>query len=334
MPPPPPSAATANVNPVPGVERAHPEFLRDVVTGLALPRKEIPSRWLYDARGSRLFQEIMALDAYYPTRVEHEILERHAGAIASRLHGDACTVVDLGAGDGVKTRLLLAALGQRRARTTYTPIDLSPEALSEATRRMETDVPGVRLAPVQADYLEGLRSLGPRSAGPLLVLFLGSNIGNLEPADAMRFLRSLRRSIRAGDHLLVGFDLLKDRSTLQAAYADEAGVTAAFNLNLLYRINRELDGDFDPMTFEHVATFDPVRPAMESWLRSRRRQLVRVAGRPFRFEAGERIHTEISCKYRERDVGFLARLAGLEEVERFRDRRSWFVDALWRLGAA
>jgi dimethylhistidine N-methyltransferase len=330
-----PSPGAANLGTTsPATDPLHPWFLRDVLKGLARPRKEIPSRWLYDAQGSRLFQRIMALDAYYPTRVEHEILERNAGEIAARMGGGDCTVVDLGAGDGMKTRLLLAALRQQGARPTYAPVDLSPAALSSAARRMGVEFPGLRVAPVRSDYLGGLRALGPRSAGPLLVLFLGSNVGNLERVDANAFLGSLRRSLRPGDHLLVGFDLLKDLSILRAAYDDPEGVTAAFNLNLLVRMNRELGGDLDPGAFAHVATFDPMRPAMESWLESRRRQVVRVAGRAFRLAAGERIHTEISCKYRERDLGAFARSAGVEEVGRFRDRRRWFVDALWRVGVA
>jgi dimethylhistidine N-methyltransferase len=308
-------------------------FAADVLEGLRRPRKEIPSRWLYDARGSRLFQAIMALPGYYPTRVEEEILERHATGITDPLAGGPCSVVDLGAGDGSKTRVLLASLFRRSPWTSYVPIDLSPAALAQAAHRMASRLPGLRVSPVQADWLDGLRSLAPRGSAPLLVLFLGSNIGNLERGDALAFLRSLREALRPGDHVLVGFDLLKGRSTLQAAYDDDRGVTRAFNLNLLARINRELGGDADPASFEHVATFDPSRPAMESWLRSRRRQVVHVAGRSFRLEAGERIHTEISCKYEEPDVAVLAGSAGFEEAGRYRDRRRWFVDALWRVGA-
>jgi uncharacterized SAM-dependent methyltransferase len=197
---------------------------------------------------------------------------------------------------------------------------------------MATAFPRLRVAPVEAEYFDGLRALDRRSAGALLVLFLGSNIGNLERREAVEFLRLLRGTLRPGDHVLVGFDLLKDVSILRAAYDDEEGVTAAFNLNLLARVNRELGGDFDLAAFEHVATFDSERPAMESWLRSRRRQVVRVAGRSFRFEAGECIHTEISCKYREEEVSAFAAAAGFEEVGRYRDRRRWFADALWRVG--
>jgi dimethylhistidine N-methyltransferase len=317
----------------PKADGPDPRFLRDVVTGLALPRKAIPSRWFYDARGSAIFQEIMALDAYYPTRVEHEILERHAAEMTAPLAGSACTVADLGAGDGTKTRLLLEALHRRCPRPAYAPIDISPAALADVSGRMASAFPGLRVAPVEAEYFEGLRALGRRDAGALLVLFLGSNIGNLERREAVAFLRQLRGALRPGDHALIGFDLLKHVSILAAAYDDEEGVTAAFNLNLLARVNRELAGDFDLAAFEHVATFDPDRPAMVSWLRSRRGQVVRVAGRSFRFEAGESIHTEISCKYREQDIEAFAAAAGFEEVGRYLDRRRWFADALWRVGA-
>ncbi|HQR30259.1 MAG TPA: L-histidine N(alpha)-methyltransferase, partial [Anaeromyxobacteraceae bacterium] len=282
---------------------------------------------------SELFREIMGLGAYYPTRAEQRILERHAAEITAPLAGRACTVVDLGAGDGAKTRLLLDALCGHGPPPCYAPVDLSGAALAQASGRMASAFPGMEIVPVEADYLQGLRALGTGRPGPLLVLFLGSNVGNLERAEAARFLRSLRRRLRPGDHVLVGLDLVKDPATLHAAYDDAAGVTAAFNLNLLERINRELGGDLDVRAFEHVATFDPARPAMESWLRSRRRQRVRVAGRCFSLEAGERIHTEISCKYREGDIDAFARHAGFEEVGRHRDRSHRFADAVWRVGA-
>jgi dimethylhistidine N-methyltransferase len=331
MPPLPATLAVADTSPseAPGIRA---RLRRDVLDGLGRGSKAIPSLWLYDARGSELFQRIMELEAYYPTRIEHEILESHAGEITDPLGGGPCTVVDLGAGDGTKTRLLLAPLHGRCIRSAYAPIDISAAALRDVASRMSATFPRLRITPVQAEYFDGLRALHRRDAGTLLVLFLGSNIGNLEAPEAVGFLRTMRSALRPGDHVLVGFDLLKDLSLLRAAYDDDSGVTAAFNLNLLARINRELDGDFDLEAFEHVATFDPERPAMEAWLRSRRRQRVQVAGRSFRFEAGECIHTEISCKYRERDIAALAASAGFEEVGRYRDRRRWFVDALWRVG--
>jgi len=333
MPPPDAASAPRARTWSPDTAGPDPRFLRDVVSGLRRARKTIPSRWFYDARGSELFREIMALGAYYPTRVEREILERHAEEITAPLAGSPCTVVDFGAGDGTKTRLVLAPLCGRLPGPAYAPIDISPAALADVAHRMASAFPRLRVVPVQGEYFDGLRTLGHRDGGALLVLFLGSNVGNLERGEAITFLRSVRGALRPGDHVLVGFDLLKDPETLRAAYDDPGGVTAAFNLNLLARINRELDGDFDPGAFEHVATFDPARPAMESWLRSRRRQRVRVAGRCFRFGTGECIHTEVSCKYRERDVEAFAAAAGFEEAGRFRDRRGWFVDALWRVGA-
>ena len=306
-------------------------FLRDVFQGLARPGKAIPSLWFYDARGSEIFQRIMALDGYYPTRIEHEILARHGSEIVAPFFGRGCTVVDLGAGDGTKTRLLLEPLSLRSPRFGYAPIDISGAALADVSARMAAAFPRLRVTPVEAEYFDGLRALQGREPGALLVLFLGSNIGNLERGEAIAFLRSLRAALRPGDHVLVGFDLLKDVGALRAAYDDPEGVTAEFNLNLLDRMNRELGADFDLEAFEHRATFDPVRPAMESWLSSRRRQRVWIAGRPFDFEAGETIHTEISCKYREEDPSAFAVEAGFSEIGQFHDRRGWFVDALWRV---
>jgi len=305
---------------------------RDVLAGLSARPKSLPSLYFYDAWGSRLFQRIMALPEYYPTRCEREILERHGARIAASLGGGPVTVVDLGAGDGDKTRVLLSRLAGSR-RLAYAPVDVSPAALRAASARVRRERPAVELVPVEAEYAEGLRWLRAREeSGTLLVLFLGSNLGNLERREAVAFLRELRLALRPRDHALVGLDLVKDPIFLQRAYDDPAGVTAAFNLNLLVRINRELGADFDLAGFQHRATFDPARPAMESWLVSRRPQTVTVAGERFAFRVGEPIHTEISCKYREQDLAHLAWESGLEEVGRFLDSRRWFADVLWRAG--
>jgi L-histidine Nalpha-methyltransferase len=313
----------------PGVAR----FREDVLEGLGRPRPAIPSVWFYDAEGSRLFQRIMELPGYYPTRVEREILERSAGEIVAALPGGPSAVVDLGAGDGTKTLLLVAAARLRDPGTAYAPVDISRAALRSATDRMREAWPGIGVRPVLADYAEGLRRAAAESGpAPLLALLLGSNIGNLEWEEATALLRALRGSLRPGDHLLVGFDLLKDLDVLRGAYDDPEGLTAAFNRNLLTRINRELDGDIDPDAFEHRATFDPTRPAMESWLVARRAQVAHVSGRRFPFRTGDAIHTEISWKYTEGQISELARQAGFEEVARFHDGRRWFADALWRAG--
>ncbi|HEY7726505.1 MAG TPA: L-histidine N(alpha)-methyltransferase [Anaeromyxobacteraceae bacterium] len=305
-----------------------PRLLREVLAGLGRRPRSLPSRLFYDERGSRLFQWITNLPGHYLTRCEREILERHGDEVARRLGGRPCVAVDLGAGDGHKARLILERLRARCPAVTYVPLDLSPAALGEAEARVRAELPGVAVRPLRAEYADGLRRL-EAEPGARLVLFLGSSIGNLEHRQAAAFLRELRLSLRSGDHALVGFDLVKPVAVLRAAYDDPQGVTGAFNLNLLVRLNRELGADFDPAAFRHVATFDRSRPAMESWLESARRQTAHVAGRAFALEAGERIHTEISCKYTRRQVAAFARGAGFAEVARFEDRRRWFLAALW-----
>jgi dimethylhistidine N-methyltransferase len=318
-------------------------FLGDVQRGLGRRPRSLPSQYFYDARGSRLFQWITNLPAYYLTGAEREILTTHGAALVRPLEGRPCTVVDLGAGDGHKTRLLLQRLAAGSPRVTYAPVDVSLEALDEACARVEAELPGVVTRPVRATYGAALRTLaaGGRSlgheapgaggdSGRKLVLFLGSSLGNLEHSTALALLRALRRSLGPEDLLLLGLDLVKPLSVLEAAYDDPQGVTSAFNLNLLQRLNRELGADFDLAAYRHRATWDPLRPAMESWLEATRAQVVRVGGRTFELEAGERIHTEISCKYTERQIASFAADAGFTEVARFHDRRRWFTDLLWK----
>ncbi|MBI5068764.1 MAG: L-histidine N(alpha)-methyltransferase [Deltaproteobacteria bacterium] len=308
-------------------------FRSAVIAGLDARPRALSSVWFYDAMGSLLFQRIMRLPGYYPTRVETEILEASSGEILGCLPVAPGAIVDLGAGDGAKTRLLLAAARRISPAVTYAPVDVAGEALRSATGRMRAVWPDLAVRAEQADYVEGLlRARRASGETPVLGLLLGSNVGNLEWAEAVSLLRSLRGSLAGGDHLLVGFDLLKDERVLRAAYDDPEGVTAAFNLNLLARINRELGGDLDLSAFSHRATFDLARPAMESWLVARRATVATIAGRRFRFASGEAIHTEISWKYTEAQLGALARAAGFEEVARWHDGRRWFCDALWRVG--
>jgi L-histidine Nalpha-methyltransferase len=316
----------------PGSPARSDRFLSDVLAGLARRPRALPSRWFYDARGSQLFQWITNLPGYYLTRVEREILATHADALLAPLRGPACTVVDLGAGDGHKTQLLLRRLAGRAA-VTYAPVDVSAAALEEAAARVRQELPEVAIRPLQASWGDALARLA-RSAGggPRLVLFLGSSIGNLEHAEATALLRELRRALRPGDHLLVGFDLVKPLPLLLAAYDDPQGVTRAFNLNLLQRMNRELGTTLEVDAFRHHATWDPERPAMESWLEVVRPQQVRLAGQVVRLAAGERLHTEISCKYTGAQISGLAAAAGFAEVGRFHDAQGWFADALWSAG--
>ncbi len=307
-------------------------FLSEVLAGLAQHPRALPSRWFYDARGSQLFQWITNLPGYYLTRVEREILAEHADALLAPLPGPDCTVVDLGAGDGHKTHLLLRRLAGRAA-VTYAPVDVSEAALEEAGARVRQELPAVRVRPVQAGWGEALARLARApGGGARLVLFLGSSVGNLEQAEAIALLRQVRRALRPGDHLLIGFDLVKPLPLLLAAYDDPQGVTRAFNLNLIQRMNRELGTSLDLEAFRHRALWDPVRPAMESWLELLRPQEVRLAGRVVRLAAGERIRTEISCKYTGAQISALAAAARFTEVARFQDARGWFADALWSAG--
>jgi dimethylhistidine N-methyltransferase len=235
--------------------------------------------------------------------------------------------VDLGAGDGVKTRILLERIHARGGDVRYAPVDVSAAALWSAEQRMQKQLPWLRVDPIHADYVAGLARVRAAQAGRrLLVLWLGSSIGNFAHDQAAAMLRGLTNACDASDTLLVGFDLLKDPKALVAAYDDSQGVTAQFNYNLLLRINRELSGDFDPDAFLHHATFSPDHARMESYLLSRKRQSVNVAGEVFEFEAWEPIHTEVSCKYSELEIDSLLTAAGLSCTGRFTDAGGRFAD--------
>lgn len=309
-------------------------FASDVHQGLARTPKTLSSMYFYDDHGSELFRRIMELPEYYLTRCEIEILQRYGSEIVAPLMHSACDVVDLGAGDGIKTKLLLQHLRSGGADVRYAPIDVSDYALRTALKSCRAQLPGLAARGVVAEYAEGIAWLARNDPGRRrFVLALGSNIGNLHRAEAVRFFRSLRAALAPGDHVLIGFDLMKDVELLQRAYDDSAGVTAEFNLGLLRRINRELGADFDASAFRHFATFSPRDQAMESYLLSVRAQRVRLGDTSYTFDAWEPIKTEVSCKYRPTDVSSFARETGFVEVQHFFDERRWFVDALWRVQA-
>jgi dimethylhistidine N-methyltransferase len=308
-------------------------FHRDVQEGLRRVPKALPSLYFYDARGSDLFRRIMTLPEYYLTGAERTILEREGERMAESFTGRACDVVDLGAGDGAKTRILLSHLARAGADVRYLPVDVSEGALGTVLAACAEELPWLDAEGVVAEYEAGIRWLARRDRDrSRLVLFLGSNVGNLDDERAGGFFQSLYDALSPGDHVLVGFDLVKDLRVLLPAYDDAQGVTAEFNLNLLRRINRELGGNFDLGAFRHYATYSPLRRAMESYLISMKDQSVRIAGREYHFEACEPIHTEISRKYRVNDVTTFAREAGFVEVGHFFDRDRLFLDALWRVG--
>ncbi|GII56784.1 histidine N-alpha-methyltransferase [Planotetraspora thailandica] len=289
----------------------------DVRTGLTSTPRWLPPKWFYDETGSDLFSRITRLDEYYPTRRELEILRDNAADIAARSGAD--TLVELGSGTSEKTVLLLDALAAAGTLRSYTPVDVDAVTLEAATRRLAADYPGLAVRPVRADFERHL-SLLPRD-GRRMVAFLGGTVGNLPPAAREVFLKELRSTLRPGDTLLLGTDLVKDVRRLVAAYDDEEGVTAAFNRNVLHVINRELGADFEPDAFEHVARYDADNEWMEMRLRASTAMKVRLAALDLSvaFESGEEIRTEISAKFREEGVRAELETAGLRVIRSYTD---------------
>jgi L-histidine N-alpha-methyltransferase len=313
--------AAAQEAALPAGRRERAAFLADVLEGLALPQKQIPCKWLYDARGSHLFEQICVLDEYYPTRVELGILERDVRGMAALL-GPGCALIEYGAGSGLKTRLLLQHLSQPAA---YVPIDISASALAGTAARLARDFPHVRVLPVCADFTAPLDlPLAGVRAHRRAVFFPGSTIGNLHKPEMVAFLRGVARQCGSGGGLLLGVDLRKERAVLERAYDDSRGVTAAFNLNLLTRANRELGADFELGAFRHEARWDARHGRVEMHLVSRTVQAVTMAGERFGFEPGETIWTESSYKYELHELAALAALAGWRCERAWTDERAWF----------
>jgi dimethylhistidine N-methyltransferase len=308
-----------------------PPFAREVEEGLTKSPKSLPSKLFYDALGSELFENITRLPEYYLTRTELEILQQHAAEMAG-VASLGVKVVELGAGTATKTCALLQAVARRQGRVTYFPVDLSPAALGEARKRVESQCPRVCFSPVITDFSEGFGFLR-NITGPKLVLYLGSSIGNFNPEVAAGMLRGLRKELETGDALLLGTDLVKDPAILVPAYDDAQGVTAEFNKNILRRINRELEANFDVDSFLHVALWNQAHSRMEMHLESVRPQMVHIGMLRLGIEiqAGERIHTENSCKYTTPMVCDLLAAAGFRLEETWLDRCGWFAVHLARV---
>ncbi|MGQ0510426.1 MAG: L-histidine N(alpha)-methyltransferase [Betaproteobacteria bacterium] len=287
-------------------------FRDDVVAGLSLPQKALPPKYFYDARGSALFEAICRLPEYYPTRAELSLTRAHLAGIA-RFARRGCTLIEYGSGESLKSRLLIRALRP----AAYIPVDISEAALRGACARLAREFPWLRLAPVAGDFSRPLEIPGIEGPGRRVVYFPGSTIGNLTPEEALGFLRMTRGQVGPRGAMLVGVDLKKDAGVLHAAYNDAAGVTAAFNLNLLTRINRELGANFDLRRFRHYAFYNATPGRIEMHLVSLARQAVKLGRHRFAFEPGETIHTENSCKYSVAGFQALASQAG------FRGRRAW-----------
>ncbi len=301
------------------------DFPCAVAEGLFRPQKTLPCRYFYDARGSALFEKICDLPEYYVTRTEASILYQYAPDIVASLPNETA-IVEFGSGSSCKTRFLLDALLKQQTALHYTSIDISRDFLRESAQTLLSDYPQLKVTALAAEYHAAIKYLPP-SKMPRLFLFLGSNLGNFETTEAVGFLQQLRGAMQPHDRLLLGVDLVKDQQTLEAAYNDKQGITAAFNKNLLHRINRELDADFDTAQFTHLASFVADHSRIEMHLVSKKAQSVHIKAlrQTFSFRAGESIHTENSHKYTRRSIAELCAQAGLAIQDSLMDSEQRFA---------
>jgi dimethylhistidine N-methyltransferase len=299
--------------------QADPAFRADVLAGLAAPIPAVPARWLYDRRGSELFEEITRLPEYYPTRTETALLERHSGEIAAML-GKGEAVVEFGSGSSAKTPLLLRAVHP----AAYVPIDISGDFLRDSADALRAEFPDLPIYPVEADFMRRIALPPEIAAAPKLGFFPGSTIGNLVPRTAVDLLRAMKETLGDGSRLVIGMDRTKDVDVLLAAYDDSAGVTAAFNLNLLHRINAELGAKIPVDAFRHRAIWNDAMSRIEMHLEAVRDVAFTISGARFAFPQGATIHTENSHKYGYRDSRLLLRAAGWGVVHDWTDERDYF----------
>ncbi|GAB3640608.1 L-histidine N(alpha)-methyltransferase [Spirosoma arcticum] len=310
-----------------------PALIDEVRTGLQKTPKRLSSRFFYDAEGSRIFQAIMHAPEYYLTRSEYEILDVHK---ADLLHLFASPdrpfeLVELGAGDGLKTKLLLGHFEENDAHFAYVPVDISADALGSLAADVSQQWPDLQIHPRHNDYFQALEQLSQESHARRVVLFLGSNIGNFAPDEAVDFYRQLHDRLQPGDLVLTGFDLQKHPAIIHAAYNDQEGLTRAFNLNLLRRINRELDADFDLSAFDHYETYSPETGEARSYLVSQKAQTVQIGQLDMTvpFQYGEIIHTEISRKFTRSQIEQLAQRSGFSMSGWFTDPKGYFADVVF-----
>jgi L-histidine N-alpha-methyltransferase len=307
------------------------QFLKDVFTGLTSVPKHLQSKYFYDAVGDKLFQELMACEEYYPTNCEMEIFTSQTAEICKAItaDGDAFDLIELGAGDATKSAHLLKHLIDNRTDFTYLPIDISENVISYLNMTLPVTLPGINITGLNGEYFDMLKTAAAISNKRKVVMFLGSNIGNMKVEDAHSFCKELRNNLSEGDMLLIGIDLKKNPKTVLAAYNDKEGITKRFNMNLLERINRELDGDFNTGQFDHYATYDPETGACKSYLVSLADQQVKIGHETISFQQDEYIFMEISQKYAVKQTNEMAASTGFKPVNHFFDSKKWFVDAIW-----
>lgn len=312
-------------------------FAKHVQEGLSPRPRQLSSMYIYDARGSALFQEIMQMPDYYLTDAEYRILEQQGPDIALLLHRQSHQPLDLvefGAGDGTKTQLLLNYLHQQQWNFRYVPIDISESALDGLSQKLHQRWPEMSVEPIVGDYFDSLQQLSQSqntAKHPKLVLFLGSNVGNFNHVDAVDFFRHMHEVLNTGDQVLVGFDLKKDPQQILAAYNDPEGITARFNQNVLARINQELGGNFDLSQFRYAPSYNPESGEMSAYQMSLCDQKVYIESldQTFTFKRWDTIHTEVSRKYNLETIEHFAATSGFEIVAHFMDSNAYFVDSLW-----
>lgn len=309
--------------------KAYSSLAEEVLAGLNARPKTLPPKLFYDERGSHLFEQITELPEYYLTRTERAIFEKYATSIVSQA-GSNLTLIELGAGSASKTRLLVEALSRRQLRVGFYPVDVSSSALKQAVSTLNGHIRNLQVHPIVSDYSRHMPMLD--LPGRKLVLFIGSTIGNFETEEAVEFLSRIRASLRIGDALLLGFDMVKEAGRLHAAYNDAQGITAEFNKNVLRRINCELGGQFDLARFAHVAFWNARMSRIEMHLESRCAQKVwiRDLGAFFNFFAGERIHTENSYKFTPASIAVMLRRCGFRLEKTWMDSNRWFSTVLAR----
>ena len=309
-------------------------FYHDVINGLSAPQKRLDSKYFYDAIGDRLFQDLMNCKEYYPTQCELDILSRQQSRIAQVIQDhlpEAFDLVELGAGDATKSVYLLQQLLDNGNDYTYFPIDISGNVIDQLHATLPAKVPGLNLHGLQGEYFDMLQEANHLSSRRKVVLFMGANIGNFTREEALAFCTSMREQLNPGDLVMIGFDLKKHPLIILNAYSDKEGITRAFNLNLLTRINRELGANFNVDAFAHYANYDPISGACKSYLVSLEAQRIFIGDHLFRFKKDEVIDMEISLKYSQEEIDKLAADSGFTPVTNFFDQKKWFVDCMWKV---
>jgi dimethylhistidine N-methyltransferase len=310
------------------------QFAADVWEGLTARNKHLSSKYFYNQKGDELFQQIMELDEYYLTRSEYEILETHKDQIHQLCSADGkFRLIELGAGDGLKTKVLLRYFLEQGSEFEYIPVDISSNALKILERSLKEELPSLNISPVCGDYFQVLKELREDREEKNIILFLGSNIGNFSEFDRNSFLSSMSDNLKSRDLVLVGFDLKKDPELIRNAYDDKKGVTREFNLNLLQRMNDELGADFDLRQFIHYPTYNPVSGKAESHLVSAAKQSVTITqlNKVIEFDEWEPIHLEISRKFSPRELMDMAEKHSFKTVSHLSDKGKNFIDVLWQL---